>query len=316
MSAAIPEGFSVEPADYRRDFDSLRAIRDEVFVRGQKVPLEIELDALDPLCQHVIARSADGAAIGTGRLMPDGRIGRMAVLDAWRGRGVGGVILERLVEIARARGLQQVELHSQVHAREFYARHGFEAYGEHFFEAGIEHVHMRLALREDEIPRSAGPELLNIDSEHEARQVSLQLLQRARLRLCVFARDLDPVLLGTPEAVEALRQLLARGRGVEVRVLLQEPASLQRAQHSWLPLMQRLTSLIHVRQVSEPIDQQNPMALLLNDAGGFFLRPLASRFEGSASLQAEGRRRQLQNAFDELWERGQPCTELRALSGL
>lgn len=316
MSASIPEGFSVEPADYRRDFDSLRAIRGEVFVRGQKVPLDIELDALDPLCQHVIARSADGVAIGTGRLMPDGRIGRVAVLDAWRGRGVGGVILERLVEIARARGLQRVELHSQIHARAFYARHGFEAYGDHFLEAGIEHVHMRRALNEAGIPRSAGPEQLNIDSEHEAREISLQLVQRARHRVCVFARDLDPALLGTADAVEALRQLLARGRGVEVRVLLQEPASLQRVQHPWLPLMQRLTSLIHVRQVSEPIDQQNPMALLLNDAGGFFLRPLASRFEGSASLQAEGRRRQLQNTFDELWERGQPCTELRALSGL
>jgi GNAT superfamily N-acetyltransferase len=116
MSTSIPEGFRVEPADYRRDFDSLRAIRDEVFVRGQNVPLDIELDALDPLCQHVIARSEDGQAIGTGRLLPDGRIGRMAVLETWRGRGVGGVMLARLVELARARGLQQVELHSQVHA--------------------------------------------------------------------------------------------------------------------------------------------------------------------------------------------------------
>lgn len=316
MRLTIPEGFSVEPADYRRDFDSLRAIRDEIFVRGQNVPLAIELDALDPLCQHVIARAEDGHAIGTGRLLPDGRIGRMAVLESWRGRGVGSVMLERLIEIARSRGLQQVELHSQVHACDFYQRHGFEAYGENFFEAGIEHVHMRRALSEDTVPRSAGPELLAIETEHDARATSLALLQRARHRLCVFARDLDPVLLGTPEAVEALRTLLARGRGVEVRVLLQEPASLQRNQHPWLPLMQRLSSLLQVRQVSEPIDQQNPTAMLLNDSGGFFLRPLASRFEGSASLQAEGRRRQLQSEFDTLWERAQPCTELRALSGL
>lgn len=316
MSTSIPEGFRVEPADYRRDFDSLRAIRDEVFVRGQNVPLDIELDALDPLCQHVIARSEDGQAIGTGRLLPDGRIGRMAVLETWRGRGVGGVMLARLVELARARGLQQVELHSQVHARDFYERHGFEAYGENFFEAGIEHVHMRRALTEDVPSRAAGPELLAIESEHAARSISLELITRARHRLCVFSRDLDPALLGTPEALDALRQLVARGRGVEVRLLLQEPASLQRKQHPWLPLLQRLSSLIHVREVSEPIDQQNPGALLLNDAGGFFQRPLASRFEGSAGLQAEGRRRQLQNAFDELWERGQPCAELRALSGL
>lgn len=316
MSRTIPEGFRVETADYRRDFERLRAIRDEVFVRGQNVPLHIELDALDPLCQHVIARSDDGEAIGTGRLLADGRIGRMAVLEPWRGRGVGGVMLERLVEIARARGLRQVELHSQVHARDFYERHGFEAYGTHFFEAGIEHVHMRRTLGEDAIARTAAPDLLDIDSEHAARTISLALLTQARHRLSVFARDLDPVLLGTPEAVEALRQLLARGRGVDVRVLLQEPASLQRTQHPWLTLMQRLSSLIQVREVIEPIDQKNPMALLLNDTGGFFQRPLASRFEGSAGLQAEARCRQLQNEFDALWERAQPCTELRALSGL
>lgn len=316
MRSPIPEGFRVELADYRRDFDSLRAIRDEVFVRGQNVPLDIELDALDPLCQHVLACSEAGEAIGTGRLMPDGRIGRMAVLESWRGRGVGAVMLQRLVEIARARGLSQVELHSQVHAREFYERQGFKACGDHFFEAGIEHVPMRRALEHERVPRTTGPELLDIDGEHAARAICLALLQAARHRLCVFSRDLDPMLLGTPEAVEALRGVLARGRGVELRILLQEPASLQRAQHPWLPLIQRLSSLIQVRTVSEPIDLQNPTALLLNDTGGFFERPLANRFEGSASLQAEGRRRQLQGAFDELWERADPCTELRALSGL
>lgn len=316
MNTPIPEGFRVEPADYRRDFDTLRAIRDEVFVRGQNVPLEIELDALDPLCLHVLARAEDGTAIGTGRLMPDGRIGRMAVVSSWRGRGVGGVMLERLVELARSRGIAEVELHSQVHACAFYARHGFEAYGENFWEAGIEHVHMRRALEADVVERSPGPVELKIESEHEARALSLELLQHARYRLSIFSRDLDPLLLGTPQALEALRGLVARGRGVEVRILLQDAASTLRDLHPWLPLLQRLTSLIQVRSVIEPVDRQNPSALLLNDAGGYFHRSLASRFEGTASLQAEGRRRQLQNEFDELWERGEPSSELRALSGL
>lgn len=316
MSTRIPEGFRIEQADYRRDFDTLRAIRDEVFVRGQNVPIEIELDALDPLCQHVIARAENGSAIGTARLMPDGRIGRMAVLEAWRDRGVGGLMLERLVEIARGRGLQQVELHSQVHARAFYERHGFEAYGEHFFEAGIEHVHMRRAMDFAPPTRPAPPELLNIDSEHDARSTSIELLRRARHRLSIFSRDLDPLLLGNAEAVEALRALLARGRGVELRILLQDPASLMRDLHPWLPLMQRLSSLVWVRSVVEPIDRQNPVALLVNDSGGWYHRPLAARFEGTAALHAPGRARQLQNEFDELWERGQPCTELRVLGGL
>ncbi|MCG6116602.1 MAG: GNAT family N-acetyltransferase [Aquimonas sp.] len=316
MSTAIPEGFQIEQADYRRDFDTLRAIRDEVFVRGQQVPIEIELDALDPLCQHVIARAEDGRAIGTARLMPDGRIGRMAVQAPWRGRGVGGLMLERLIEIARGRGLRRVELHSQVHAQAFYERHSFEAFGEHFFEAGIEHVHMQRALDLTPPARSAPSELLNIDSEHEARSTCLALLARTRHRLSIFSRDLDPVLLGGADVIEALRGLLARGRGVELRILLQDPASLMRDLHPWLPLMQRLSSLVHVRSVVEPIDRQNPVALIVNDTGGWYHRPLAARFEGTASLQAPGRARQLQNELDALWERGQPSTELRVLGGL
>jgi len=316
MASRIPEGFQVEPADYRRDFDQLRAIRDEVFVRGQKVPIEIELDALDPLCQHVIARADDGGVIGTGRLMPDGRIGRMAVLESWRGRGVGGVMLERLVEIARGRGLAQTELHSQVHARAFYERHGFEAFGENFFEAGIEHVHMRRSLLEAAPERAPPVAELKIDSEHAARELCLELIRGARYRLAIFSRDLDPILLGTPLALEALRALAARGRGVEIRLLLQDPGSVLRDLHPWLPLLQRLSSLIQVREVIEPIDRQNPIALLLNDVGGYYHRPLASRYEGTASLHAEGRCRQLLSEFDELWERAEPSRDLRALSGL
>jgi predicted GNAT family N-acyltransferase len=316
MTAAIPEGFQVEPADYRRDFDTLRAIRDQVFVREQQVPVEIELDALDPLCLHVIARTDEGAAIGTGRLAPDGRIGRMAVFVDWRTRGVGGVMLERLVELARGRGLLAVELHAQLKAQAFYARHGFEAHGENFFEAGIEHVHMRRHLHEATVPRPATTVELKVDSEHAAREICLQLLQQARYRVSLFCRDLDPMLLGTRSALEALRTLAARGRGAEVRLLLQDPASVPRNLHPWLPLLQRLTSAIQVRQVIEPIDRQNPIAVLLNDVGGYYHRPLAGRFEGTASLHAEGRCRQLQGEFDELWERAEPSRELRALSGL
>ena len=61
-------GFEVEVADYARDRDALRAVREAVFVREQGVPLELELDARDPDCLHVLARDAEGRPIGTGRL--------------------------------------------------------------------------------------------------------------------------------------------------------------------------------------------------------------------------------------------------------
>src|SRR5262249_24744379 len=93
--------FRVRMADWERECEPMRAIRTPVFIVEQQVPQDIEWDDKDPLCVHALAIDADGAPIGTGRLAPDGKIGRMAVLPDWRGRGVGAAILEFLVHSAR-----------------------------------------------------------------------------------------------------------------------------------------------------------------------------------------------------------------------
>jgi predicted GNAT family N-acyltransferase len=121
-------------------------IRFAVFVEEQRVPPEIELDGMDQHCVHALAIAPDGSAIGTGRLLPDGHIGRMAVVKQWRGRGVGSAILEALVRAAASRGDARVVLSAQTHALEFYRRHGFVAEGEVYEEAGIPHQAMRRAL--------------------------------------------------------------------------------------------------------------------------------------------------------------------------
>ena len=88
MSRGDPllQPYRVEPVDFHAALADLRAVRDEVFVGEQGVPIEIEHDALDPLCAHVVARLLDGTPIGTARLTPDRHIGRMAVRAPWRGR--------------------------------------------------------------------------------------------------------------------------------------------------------------------------------------------------------------------------------------
>ena len=120
-------------------------IRFEVFVREQRVPPEIELDAMDGQCLHAIAFEGE-SAVGTGRLLPDGHIGRMAVLKSHRKRGVGAAMLERLIEAARTRGDREVALSAQVHAVPFYRAHGFVAEGAEYEDAGIAHQGMRLRL--------------------------------------------------------------------------------------------------------------------------------------------------------------------------
>ena len=136
-----PPGILVRRADWLTELGLLRVIRDEVFVREQSVPVELEWDEFDPVSKHVLAWSGD-RAIGTGRLLPDGHIGRMAVLRAWRQRGVGSALLTALMEVARASGLSRVELNAQLHATPFYERHGFCAEGDEFLDAGILHRRM------------------------------------------------------------------------------------------------------------------------------------------------------------------------------
>ena len=120
-------------------------VRMTVFVEEQRVPAELEMDDRDAGCVHAIAFDGE-RAVGTGRLLPDGHIGRMAVLKAFRGKGVGGEILEALVEAARRRGEREIVLSAQTHALAFYRAHGFEAFGAQYEEAGLPHQDMRRVL--------------------------------------------------------------------------------------------------------------------------------------------------------------------------
>jgi predicted GNAT family N-acyltransferase len=141
------DSYTVRRATWAADRPALSAIRREVFVVEQHVPEHEEWDDRDAVSEHVIAIAADGSAIGTGRLLPDGHIGRMAVREPWRGRGVGSALLTALITMASERGFSETRLHAQTHALAFYRKHGYTVLGEEFMEAGIAHYAMRLALK-------------------------------------------------------------------------------------------------------------------------------------------------------------------------
>lgn len=142
---AIP-AFVIRPVNWNASRAQLHAVRRTVFIEEQNVPEELEWDDIDARCYHVLASAADGTPVGTGRLLPDGHIGRMAVLKEWRGRGVGSAILTSLLDLARKDGHDIVRLYAQVHAIGFYAKHGFTAVGKEFLEAGISHRVMAMRL--------------------------------------------------------------------------------------------------------------------------------------------------------------------------
>ena len=139
-------GFSVRRVSWTEAHAVLGAIRKAVFVEEQRVPEALEWDGLDGGCIQVLAMAADGKAIGTGRLLPDGHIGRMAVLKPWRGKGVGAALLRELIAAAREHGHRSAELSAQTHAIGFYRRFGFEVASGEYLDAGIPHRAMRLAL--------------------------------------------------------------------------------------------------------------------------------------------------------------------------
>lgn len=127
--------------------DTARAIRYAVFVEEQGVPVELEWDDQDEPSWHAVALADDGTPVATGRLLPDGHIGRMAVLASARGTGVGATVLQALMGKAVELGYAELVLNAQTHAAPFYERAGFAASGEPFEEAGIPHVEMRKRLR-------------------------------------------------------------------------------------------------------------------------------------------------------------------------
>lgn len=120
-------------------------IRRQVFVEEQHVPEALEWDSADATATHLLA-CIDGQPVGCARVLPEAHIGRMAVLPAWRGQGIGEALLMQAIQCCRQQGATQVALSAQTHAVGFYAQVGFVVCSAPYLDAGIPHVDMQLEL--------------------------------------------------------------------------------------------------------------------------------------------------------------------------
>ena len=127
--------------NYKSNHKDICQVRFKVFVDEQNVPEELEIDGYDDEATHVLIL-LDDKAIGTGRILADGHIGRVAVLKKYRGQGVGKLIMKKLIEWAQENQLETLWLSSQWHARGFYIDLDFVCIGDRFEEAGIDHIKM------------------------------------------------------------------------------------------------------------------------------------------------------------------------------
>ncbi|WP_328496885.1 GNAT family N-acetyltransferase [Streptomyces sp. NBC_00414] len=157
--SSSPSPCVVRVAEDPADREACFAVRREVFVVEQRVPEDLEYDAYDDEAVHVLAVREDGLPLGAGRLLHGGAaagrtggesgvgsLGRLAVVKAARGLGIGVALVRGIEDVARARGLAAVDLHAQTHALRFYERLGYVAYGPEFPDAGIPHRAMRRSL--------------------------------------------------------------------------------------------------------------------------------------------------------------------------
>jgi predicted GNAT family N-acyltransferase len=153
---------AVHAASWRHDREAIERIRRAVFIEEQGIPEADEWDAADPASLHVLAGASKCDAVGTGRLEPTGKLGRIAVLPQCRGSGVGAQIVAYLVNQATVLGFEQVYLHAQASAVVFYERLGFQPDGPEFDEVGIPHRRMRQGIEQTD-GHTAGR---NIKSQH------------------------------------------------------------------------------------------------------------------------------------------------------
>jgi predicted GNAT family N-acyltransferase len=131
------------------ELPAILALRHDVFVLGQGVPVDLEADGLDPVAVQVVALADDGVPCGTARMRTvDGhaKFERVAVGERWRGLGIGVALMHELEVQAAAAGLHDAVLNAQASVVDFYAKLGWSTVGPVFWEAGIPHQKMAKKL--------------------------------------------------------------------------------------------------------------------------------------------------------------------------
>jgi len=138
----------IKKVNNKDDLEKVIDIRKKVFIKEQKVPLDIEIDGLDQEAEHFIAY-LDDEPIGCARIRASNRIAkleRIAIIKKYRGKGFGKKLTKFLINYCRKKNFNEIFLHSQSNTTDFYEKIGFKCRGEAFFEAGIEHMEMYLYI--------------------------------------------------------------------------------------------------------------------------------------------------------------------------
>ena len=141
------DNLEIRPIKNKKELDQIIEIRKQVFVKEQDVPLDLEVDGLDPEAEHIIAYY-NGKPIGCARIRTNDycKLERIAILKEYRNRGFGKKLTKYLVNYCKSKNFNEISLHSQTYVSDFYKKLGFKERGKTFFEAGIEHIEMYMKI--------------------------------------------------------------------------------------------------------------------------------------------------------------------------
>lgn len=324
---------------------ALRDIRQRVFIEEQGVPEALEWDADDHTAVHFLIRT-EIEPLGTARLLDDGHIGRVAILPAWRGKGLGERLMREVMAYAQTLGMTELQLSAQVQAQGLYQRLGFVVSSEPYMEAGILHVAMRWQaesldgfLESSELPsiefESPGrfsihnppappqlrhsadlpyqlgeqTELIELD-ETNALDHLCHMLGQIRRKINIYAADQAIWLFNRRDVLSAMEQLIARQPKCRIRILLQDAGKPFLQGHSLLNLMHRFPSLVEIRK-QHPEREKSTQVYMLGDSCGILMLPKASQRQGFVRYQSPDQVRRRSSEFDELWSTSQSDPAIR-----
>jgi predicted GNAT family N-acyltransferase len=298
----------IRKTNWQTASSELSAIRHEVFVDEQAVPIELELDEHDAHCHHWLAY-IDGRAVATVRVRGNGNIGRMAVRKSFRGQGVGTTLLKTVVDYAKDQDWRVLSLAAQDHAISFYAEAGFTTYGDIFMDAGIPHQSMQQLLREHRKLGQDSPRFVPADSAATV----LDLCAQARRTLRIFSTALEPELYANDAIVSVLSALARRHRQSEIRLLICDETALRESHHPLVALSQRLPSALPLRVLPTDFRPELDELFLLADRSGIFAYPESAPNAAWCSYHLPPTVKDYQERFDRMWESAEPARYLRRL---
>ncbi len=311
---------AVEQTNWQTAGDTLANIRQQVFVREQGVPADEEFDAADTTASHWLAWGDGDTAMGCARLVGN-KIGRMAVLERYRQRGVGSALLRAIVAFAVKQGIKELVLDAQTHALDFYQGVGFTVTGDEFMDVGIPHrpMAMDLARFTSQRPPPSPP---RVDDKLRERQIltspegfaaaALDLVAHSSRNLRIFSELLDPLVYDSDDFCRGVFELATSHPNARVMLLVKDTLNLSRHFHRLVETYRKLSSHIELRRLNTEIETAH-REFMTGDGSALLYFQNPDRYLGYLQLYAPVAVKNINVEFDLLWNHSEPDRQVRQL---